>query len=231
MRVGRQPDAFDRRPPHRGDRRRAALLEAMDAFLQEGDFESVTIADITARAGVTRPAFYFYFENKAACVAALGVAVYQDVVAAADHLFDADVPPRERIERMVDGLFAAWESREYLYRAALEARRASAPLRELWNGYRESFVAPVATMIDDERAAGRAPAGPDGTTLARMLLDLGDRTLESLDPLDRPDIRSRAEALAAIWFRSIYGTTYPEPPDAARPPAPRKRRTRSKEAS
>jgi len=222
--LGRQPDAFDRRPPHRGDRRRAALLEAMDALLREGDFESVTIADITARAGVTRPAFYFYFENKAACVAALGVAVYQDVVAAADHLFDTAVPPGERIERMVDGLFAAWESREYLYRAALEARRASAPLRELWNSYRESFVAPVATMIDDERAAGRAPAGPDSTTLARMLLDLGDRTLESLDPADRADIRSRAEALAAIWLRSIYAGAPAAQPATA--PTARKGRSR-----
>jgi TetR/AcrR family transcriptional regulator, ethionamide resistance regulator len=228
--MGRQPDAFDRRPPHRGDRRRAALLEAMDAFLREGDFESVTISDITARAGVTRPAFYFYFENKAACVAALGVEVYQDVVAAADHLFDAEVPPRERIDRMVEGLFAAWESREYLYRAALDARRASASLRELWAGYRESFVPPVATMIDDERAAGRAPAGPDSTTLARMLLDLGDRTLESLDPLDRPDIRSRADALAAIWLRSIYGTVHAEAPDAA-VPAARKGRSRSRTTS
>jgi len=229
--MGRQPDAFDRRPPHRGDRRRAALLEAMDAFLREGDFESVTIADITARAGVTRPAFYFYFENKAACVAALGVEVYQDVVAAADHLFDAAVPPRERIERMVDGLFAAWESREYLYRAALDARRASAPLRELWEGYRESFVAPVATMIDDERAAGHAPAGPDSTTLARMLLDLGDRTLESLDPADRPGIGSRAEALAAIWFRSIYGAASAEPPDVVATPAARKGRSGSRATS
>src|SRR5215207_4111225 len=119
--MSRQPGTFDRRQPHHGDRRRAALLAAMDQLLREAEYESVTIADITARAGVTRPAFYFYFENKAACVAALGVEVYQDVVAAADHLFDVAVPPRERIERMVDGLFAAWESREYLYRAALDA--------------------------------------------------------------------------------------------------------------
>jgi hypothetical protein len=95
----------------------------------------------------------------------------------------------------------------------LEASRTSSAIRESWTAYRETFVAPIAGLIDDERAAGRAPAGPDSETLATMLLELGDRTLEQLDPADRKAIRRRAEALAAIWLRSIYA-------DAGEPASP-----------
>ena len=57
----------------RGDQRRAALLESLDQLLQDEDssLDSINIADISRRAGVTRSAFYFYFDNKAAAVAAL----------------------------------------------------------------------------------------------------------------------------------------------------------------
>ena len=55
----------------RGDKRRSALLESLDHHLRESSLESINIADISRRAGVTRSAFYFYFENKAAAVAAL----------------------------------------------------------------------------------------------------------------------------------------------------------------
>ena len=212
------PDTFDRRPPHRGDQRRAALLAALDELVREGGFEAVTIADISARAGVTRSAFYFYFENKAACVAALGAEMYEEAVGAADHLFADSTPPQQRIHDMVATLVDVWRRHEYLYRAVLEASRTSAPLREMWDGYRESFVAPVAAMIDEERAAGRAPAGPDGETLAALLLELSDRTLERLDVADQAGIERRAETLTTIWTRSIFADV----PVPARPPASRR---------
>ena len=91
-------------------------------------------------------------------------------------------------------------------RAWLEARRKSSAIREMWDGYLESFVVPVAQYIDAERAAGRAPDGPHSRTLATLLLQLSDRTLEQLGPVDTPDDRHRAEALATIWLRSIHGT-------------------------
>jgi AcrR family transcriptional regulator len=218
--MRRDAETLDRRTPHHGDRRRAALLTALDELLQEHDLEDIAIADISARAGVTRSAFYFYFENKAACVAALGAEMYQEAIAAADHLFADDVPPGRRIQRMVDSLFETWQSHRYLYRATLEASRTSAAIRELWDTYRESFVEPVATLIEEERAAGAAPPGPAGVTLATTLLELSDSTLERLDASDGPGIAQRAEALATIWWRAIYG----EAPGPAPKPAAAKRR-------
>ena len=61
----------DRRPAQRSDRRRDAILDALDRWLQQSSLETVNIAEVAQQAGVSRSAFYFYFENKAAAVAAL----------------------------------------------------------------------------------------------------------------------------------------------------------------
>ena len=196
----------ERRSPHRGDQRRTALLESLDHYLQDGSLESINIADISRRAGVTRSAFYFYFENKATAVAALSEQMYEEVFAATQ-LLNGDGPPRERIEATMRGLFDAWAEHEHLFRAMLEARATNAAVREMWEADRQSFVAPVAAVIDAERAAGRAPDGPSSTALATVLLELNDRTLERLSrggPLSREE---QVEVVVTIWLRTIFGRT------------------------
>jgi AcrR family transcriptional regulator len=188
----------------RGDRRRTALLESLDHHLRESSLESINIADISRRAGVTRSAFYFYFENKASAVAALMEEMYDESAAAADQLRGGGTPA-ENIAAMVRALFSAWDRHEHLFRASLDARETSATVRELWDSDRESFVPVVAALIEDERSAGAAPDGVDATALASVLLELNDRMLERLalgGPLDRERM---VEAVVAIWLHTIYG--------------------------
>jgi TetR/AcrR family transcriptional regulator, ethionamide resistance regulator len=196
----------DRRQPQRSDQRRIAILESLDHHLQESSFESINIADISRRAGVTRSAFYFYFENKAAAVAALMEQMYDDAFVATDLLTqDVDTPER-RIRAATDALFETWERHRYLYQAMLEARASSTVVREMWDSDRESFVPPVAAMIRAERRAGRAPEGLDATVLATLLLEFNDRMLERLTvggPLSREQL---TEGVVTIWLRAIYGT-------------------------
>ncbi|MFI7589721.1 TetR/AcrR family transcriptional regulator [Spongisporangium articulatum] len=200
-------EQLDRRRPGQGDRRREALLQAMDELLREKDFPEIAVGEVTQRAGVTRSAFYFYFESTAACVAALGAAIYVDAIAATGHLSDHTLPPARRLTMLMDELLASIVEHHYLYRATLEAARRSPAIRELWDGYLESFVTPVAAFVRAERRAGAAPAGPDATLLARLLLDLSDRALESVDAGDPAGTRRTADALATVWLRTVYGTT------------------------
>ena len=191
--------------PQRGDRRRAALLESLDHHLHEGSLDSINIADISRGAGVTRSAFYFYFENKANAVAALVEEMYDESFAAADLLL-GDGPPAARVESTIRGLFGAWDRHEHLYRAMLEARATNAAVREMWESDRQSFVPHVAAMIDAERAAGRAPGGPSAAALASVLLELNDRMLERLaggGDLTRDQL---VEAVVTVWLRTIYGS-------------------------
>ena len=55
----------------RGDRRREALLAALDDRLKTTALDDISVADLTESAGITRSAFYFYFDSKAAAVGVL----------------------------------------------------------------------------------------------------------------------------------------------------------------
>ena len=186
----------------KGDARRAALLEALDEQLVDSSLESITIADISRRAGVTRSAFYFYFENRALAVAALMEEMYDESMVAASYL-DGDAPPAARVEAMVRGLFGAWERHQHLFRAMLDARATSPAVRELWDADRRSFVPHVAAVVAAERS-DLDEAG--ASALASVLLELNDRMLERLalgGDLTRDQL---VDTVVSIWLRSIYGT-------------------------
>jgi AcrR family transcriptional regulator len=196
---------------NRGDARRTALLESLDEILREQSLEdssldSINIAEISRRAGVTRSAFYFYFENKQAAVAALMEEMYDQAFVATGEL-SGDATPKGNIAATITGLFDAWESHQHVFRAMLDARATSPAVRELWDSDRQSFVGPVAELIEAERAAGRAPDGVDATSVATVLLELNDRMLERLALTNGAARPLLEEAVIEIWLRTIYGRT------------------------
>ncbi len=195
-------------PLQRGDRRRTALLSSLDELLRDGGghLDSINIAEISRRAGVTRSAFYFYFENKQAAVAALTNEMYDDAFAAAAEL-GGEAGPAASIEATIRRLFESWETHRHLFQAMLEARGTSSAVQEMWDSDRLSFVEPVAAVIEAERAAGRAPAGSDATALATVLLELNDRMLERLSRGAPIDTERLLQATVTVWLNTIYGGT------------------------
>lgn len=210
--------ATDRRPVQRSDRRRDAILDALDRWLQQSGLETVNIAEVAAQAGVSRSAFYFYFENKAAAVAALSERILDETHAVTLALTGGPGSPRTRVDAMLAGLFELCARHRHLFLAMLEARGQSPAVRSIWDDARESFVDDIADLIRAERSAGTAPAGADARVLAAVLLEFNDRMLERLTvggPLSADQLRHGA---AAVWLSSIYGITDPE--ERPRPWAP-----------
>lgn len=201
------PTRLDRRAPNRGDERRAALLRALDELLQEAPtLEAINVAEVTRRAGVTRSAFYFYFDSKAMAVMALMEDLYDAAATATDRLTLAQGRAVDRIRAVISSLFDAVDRRPYAYRALLEARATSPALREDWDRGRAGFAADVAAMIASERATGHAPDGADAASLASVLLELNDRAIERYALGDGPPRELHINALTSIWVRSLYGT-------------------------
>lgn len=194
----------DRRQPQKSDLRRVAILESLDHHLREAGFDALNIADVTRRAGVTRSAFYFYFENKAAAVAALLEPMYDDGFLASDILTDPAQPRVDRIRAMLTALLDTVDQHRYLLQAMLEARASSPAIREVWDDARDSFVASVAGMISAEREAGHASEGPPPEVIASMLLEFNDRLMERYTlggRLTRDELLAGAET---IWLRTIF---------------------------
>lgn len=198
----------DRRTGNRGDARRDALLTALDELLREKSLEEVNVAEISGRAGVTRSAFYFYFESKAMAVMALMADLYDAAARANELLVRAEGDAEERIRTAIAGLFDSVDSSPHTYRALLEARASSPGVREMWDAGRAEFADVIAGMISTERAAGRAGEGPDAGALAAVLLDLNDHALERHSLGTGPERSEHIEALTFIWLSTIYGTTH-----------------------
>ncbi len=196
----------DRRSPNRGDARRDALLRAFDELLREQSLDEINVAEISRRAGVTRSAFYFYFENKSLAVMALMQDLYDAASAANELLVKAEGDPDERIRAAITLLFESVDTSPHTYRALLEARASSTTVRQMWDAGRADFAGVIATMIETERAAGRASEGPDATSVAAVLLDLNDHALERHSLGSGPPREQHIDALAFIWLRTIYGT-------------------------
>lgn len=196
---------IDRRQPQRSDQRRTAILEALDEHLMQTGFDALNIAEVARQAGVGRSAFYFYFENKAAAVAALLEPMHDALLAANNILADTTAPPRARIHDTLDAVLRTAEDHRYLFQAMLEARGVSGAVRDMWDQARESFVPTVAAVIAAERASGRAPDGADAQVLASLLMEFNDRLVERLiigGPLTRRQLLEGAEAM---WMGTIYG--------------------------
>lgn len=201
----------DRRPAQPGDARRDAILDALDRSLQESGFDAVNLAEVAQQAGVSRSAFYFYFENKAAAVAALMERMLDDTFFVNDVFTTGGGSPRTRVYTMLGGLFDTWERHRHMFSARLQARGHSAAVRDIWDEARESFVEPVAAMIRAERDAGTAPEGLDATVLASVLLEFNDRMLERLTLGGALTRQQLVDGAAAVWLGSVYGLTQETP--------------------
>ena len=198
----------DRRPLQRSDLRREAILSALDRWLQDCDLDAINVAEIAKEAGVTRSAFYFYFENKGAAVAALMEQMIDETLSVNELFTTATTAPQARIQAMLDGLFAMSDRHRHLFKAMLEARGTGGSIHDIWDGARASFGDSVAAMIRADRAAGRAPEGLDASVLASVLLEVNDRMLERLTlggGLTRAQLHDGA---AAIWLSTIYGINW-----------------------
>ena len=189
----------------KGDERRTALLAALEEYLEESSLDDINIADISRRAGVTRSAFYFYFDNKAAAVAALYEEMYAEGFDAAEVL-GGEGTVHDRIQTAIRAIFVGWGHRTHVYRAILDARAASPAVRDQWDAFQQSYVDLVAELIAGERESGAAPDGPDAHALATALLDLNDRTLERLVRAPEGfDWDTHLESVVHVWLTSIYG--------------------------
>lgn len=194
----------------RGDRRREAILAALDERLRTTALDDISVADLTDAAGITRSAFYFYFESKAAAVTMLLVVVNTQALKATEIITRGEGQFRARTNSALELLVDRVMENEHIYRALLTARTQHEPTREMWDAGRSTMAATVATFIRAEREAGRAPEGMDAYELAEGLIHINEVALERL--VYHPDApREPVLSIAAdIWVRAIYGRPDPE---------------------
>ena len=200
-----------RRKPEEAER---VILAAGRAFLEEHPFREMTVEGIMVRTGLSRPAFYAYFEDRYDLVTRLLEGVGGLLFALDWRWLSGTAEGNDARKVLVDALRAGSETFvEYgpVLRAISDAAGYDARVEEVYRGgLIQRLVAAVAARISRDIEAGVTPDELDPEQTARALVLMTERYL--LDAFGRPERRpSRRETEAIldtveeVWVRTLYG--------------------------
>lgn len=189
----------------KSERTRAAILDAALAFLWSRPFREMTVSSLMARTGVSRSAFYQYFNDLHELMETL-----LDMLQ--DEIFDAVEPwlvsvgdPVARLHESLSGLVGVCYRRGPFLRAISDAATTDKRLEKAWKQFLAQFDDAVCTRIEADQKEGLIPdfeARPVAFALNRLdaytlIQAFGQR------PRSRPEpVR---ESLARIWISTLYG--------------------------
>lgn len=197
-----------------GEDRLRAILDATEALLRERPIAEISVADISARAGVVRSGFYFYFPTKGAAVAAALGDVADQMLSGAASFLAEDTEGTEAVRAAMWAGWHAWSAHRDLVLGVVDARGTDPGAREMWDSWAQRFVSTLGDAVAGKRARGVAAAGGDPHDLMAVLTSAVERTFERMSrAATGPDqVASLIETLVSVWSLAIYGTYRgPEP--------------------
>ncbi|KAA8969803.1 TetR/AcrR family transcriptional regulator [Mycobacterium sp.] len=193
-----------------GDDRELAILATAEHLLEQRPLADISVDDLAKGAGLSRPAFYFYFPSKDAVLLTL----FERVIVEADSALEDMVahPPADvkALWRCGINVFIETFGSHRAVSLAAEAARTNKDLRDLWSRFMQKWVAHTASVIDAERARGAAPVTQAAHDLSAALNLLNEKAILASFADDRPSVSREQllDTLVHIWVTSIYS----EPP-------------------
>lgn len=194
----------------RGDERELALLEVAESLLAEGRFESSTLQEIAAAAGISRPAFYFYFDSKQALLVGLVERALDDL---ADEVRRTLRPtgedPQAAVRAVVRGIAELWSQHLAALMAAADLAGSAPSVFERMQAVIETTIPELAQLL---RRAGGNHLTRDDRSAERLALRLAWMTERNFYVLgrgrpSREQLFALADELADIWLAAAgHGT-------------------------
>lgn len=199
----------------KGDRRQDALLDALEELVAEKSIASVSIDEISARAGVTRTGFYFYFRSREEALQRLversvapSVAVTQDWLASDD--------PVTTLQAAMATAIDVWRNHPALLTATVDAAAYNKEIRALWTGVLERIARDIARHIDEDLDGKSGGRPVNSLELAWTLTLMVERTCyqhfgsHGLGGDADPEVVR--DSLVAVWRATLYDGPPLDPP-------------------
>jgi len=188
-------------------------VEAARNALKEGDFAGLTVAAITARAGMTRSAFYHYYAGLDELVMHLleefesGIRVA--TVPWLDGQLDESGDYRKVTVAVLTDMYRVYHEHRTVVRAAVQAAAVSRDVFDQWQSRAVDFyIDKTAAFIRRQNAIGRCRIDePERIAKALILMNntVGTDNMLRARPDSPADI---ARTVGTIWNAVLF----PEPP-------------------
>lgn len=134
----------------------ARLREVLESLLQNDDtsFTELTVTAICQAAGISRPTFYAYFDDKVGLVRAIAADTIADLVGVSASWLDAPKSTRGELNQAMAELFAAYAPHRRVMAAAAEVAAYDPELHDAFTSAMEAAAQRVAKHITAGQATG-----------------------------------------------------------------------------
>jgi TetR/AcrR family transcriptional regulator, ethionamide resistance regulator len=181
------------------------ILDAAERLLWERPLSRLTVGELMTATSLGRSSFYVHFRDLHDLAGRLLARLEAELWEPAQLWTDADGDPRGSLESAIRGVVAVWERHGPVLRAIVEAAMVDDHVHHLWRAeLMERFIEAVTAGIERESHLGRTRPLPARETATALLL-LNERYLaDRLGTLPQGEADDVAEALIAIWTRTLY---------------------------
>jgi len=187
----------------------AGVLAATEALLDEGaPFADLSVEQIATRAGISRPAFYFYFRDKRDLLTRVTGGIGEELYREAEHWWGG-AGERDGGEQLAEALaqiVGLYRRHPALLRAVVEAAAYDREVAGYWRTLVGRFVDATCARIEREQAAGAVDPALPARAVAFGLCWMTERAAyEHL--VQDGDVADSAlvDGLLAIWLGAVYG--------------------------
>ena len=195
-----------KRPTQRSEHTRDAILAAALELVWEKSFHDLTVGEVMARAGQSRPAFYQYVRDLHEVMEALLLGLQQDIFEAAAPWFSGEGDPKALLTASLEGLVRVCYDLGPVVRAVSDAQVSDERLAATYAQFLGKFDKAVAARIRQHQRDGwiaSFEAYPVAVALNRldaamMIHAFGRRPRAKKKPV--------LDALVRIWSATLYGS-------------------------
>ena len=179
--------------PGRQVNRNAILTATLELLAAGTPFADLTIEQIVKQAGLSRPTFYTYFQDKRALVLELGAQVQEAVAEAADPWLSSG---QGNVRSTLGAVLDAFRAHRHAVGALVEAAGYDREVAEFWHLFHDRFRVAAEARV---RAAHPELSSERVDARAYTLVWMTERTLTAHLAEPRVDETALLDELALVW--------------------------------
>jgi AcrR family transcriptional regulator len=192
----------------RSERTRTAILNAALDFIWSRPFREMTVNELMASTGVSRSAFYQYFNDLNDVMESLLKILQEEILNVDESWLMGVGDPADLLRETLSGLVDVCYERGPFLRAITDAATTDTRIEEAWMDFLSSFDNAGTPVIEADQKQGLIPAF-DVYPVIFALNRLNAYTLtHAFGQHPRKPKEPVLEALERIWISTLYGSEY-----------------------
>ena len=191
--------------PRKSERTRQLILDASLKFLWTHPFRDLTVGELMSLAGISRSAFYHYFQDLHELMEALLQAFEEEVFDVTAPWFSGEGDPISLLMESLENMVQVCYQRGPILRAVSDAAPMDERLEKAWTRFVKDFDDAVTIRIEQQQAAGLIKpfdARPVAMALNRMDAYL---IIHHFGRRPRGNRESALDAILRVWISTLYG--------------------------